>query len=95
MSTAQARHGANIVPATVPAAQRALRGHRADMAKKIFPLIPAHPERTCWGCDKYCPAHSMVCGNGSERTQHPVELFGEEWMHEGLDPYVPAADELG
>ena len=65
------------------------------MAKKIFPLIPAHPERTCWGCDKYCPANSMACGNGSERTQHPVELFGEEWMHEGLDPYVRPAETSG
>jgi hypothetical protein len=21
----------------------------------------------------------MACGNGSDRTQHPVELFGEDW----------------
>jgi len=61
------------------------------MAKK-FPILPAHPERTCWGCDKYCPASSMACGNGSERTQHPSELFGEEWAHEGLDPLLPAPD---
>ena len=43
------------------------------MAKK-FPVNPKHPERNCWGCDKYCSAKSMMCGNGSERTQHPVEL---------------------
>lgn len=48
------------------------------MAKK-FPLRPARPERTCWGCDKFCPANSLACGNGSERTQHPVELFGDDW----------------
>jgi hypothetical protein len=30
----------------------------------------------------------MVCGNGSDRTQHPVELFGDDWMHEGLDPFI-------
>jgi hypothetical protein len=48
------------------------------LAKK-FPLRPAHPERACWGCDKYCPAGSLACGNGSERTQHPIELFGEDW----------------
>ena len=48
------------------------------MAKK-FPIHPAHPERTCWGCDKYCPSTDLICGNGSERTQHPVELFGEDW----------------
>lgn len=49
------------------------------MAKK-FPIIPLHPERVCWGCDKYCPADSLACGNGSERTQHPSELFGADWM---------------
>lgn len=48
------------------------------MAKK-FPEQPAHPERNCWGCDRYCAADAMLCGNGSERTQHPIELFGLEW----------------
>ena len=48
------------------------------MAKK-FPLHPAHPERICWGCDSYCPTGAMRCGNGSDRTQHPCELFGEDW----------------
>ncbi|HMN82281.1 MAG TPA: DUF3079 domain-containing protein [Burkholderiaceae bacterium] len=48
--------------------------------KKKFPRNPPHPERVCWGCDKYCPADSMACGNGSERTQHPAELFGEDWF---------------
>lgn len=48
------------------------------MAKK-FPQNPAHPERICWGCDLYCPAKAMACGNGSSRTMHPVELFGEDW----------------
>ncbi|HEY1230737.1 MAG TPA: DUF3079 domain-containing protein [Ramlibacter sp.] len=58
------------------------------MGKK-FPLRPAHPERTCWGCDRYCPAGDMICGNGTERTQHPVELSGEGWASEGLDPLRP------
>lgn len=44
-----------------------------------LPLYPAHPERVCWGCDRYCPAHDLACGNGSERTQHPIELFGDDW----------------
>lgn len=51
------------------------------MAKK-FPLNPSHPERICWGCDLYCPAKALACGNGSERTQHPAELFGEDWNHD-------------
>lgn len=49
------------------------------MATKRFPSRPSHPERLCWGCDRYCPAQSLACGNGSERTQHPVELFGDDW----------------
>lgn len=49
------------------------------MAKK-FPILPSHPERICWGCDKYCPADSLACGNGSDRTPHLAELFGEDWM---------------
>lgn len=46
---------------------------------KRFPENPPHPERNCWGCDRYCAANAMLCGNGSERTQHPVELFGPDW----------------
>ncbi|HEU0189531.1 MAG TPA: DUF3079 domain-containing protein [Gallionella sp.] len=49
------------------------------MAKR-FPINPPHPERICWGCDKYCPASSMACGNGSDRTQHPAEIFGLDWL---------------
>lgn len=44
-----------------------------------IPLEPPHPERVCWGCDKYCPADELTCGNGTERTPHPIELFGEDW----------------
>jgi len=53
-----------------------------QMAKK-FPIHPAHPERICWGCDKYCSVDSLNCGNGSDRTQHPVELFGDDWFEFG------------
>lgn len=60
------------------------------MAKK-FPLNPAHPERNCWGCDLYCPADDLQCGNGSDRTQHPAEIFGEDWATWGLDPVAPPA----
>ncbi len=58
------------------------------MATKRFPIRPAHPERNCWGCDRYCASDAMLCGNGSERTQHPVELFGEDWNAD-----APPADE--
>ncbi len=53
------------------------------MSHKKFPVHPANPERLCWGCDKYCAANDMMCGNGSDRTQHPFELFGEDWQSWG------------
>ena len=59
--------------------------------KKKFPSNPPHPERVCWGCDKYCPADSMACGNGSERTQHPAELFGADWAEWGAAENAGAA----
>ena len=48
------------------------------MARRI-PAHPAHPERICWGCEKYCAANDLRCGNGKERTQHPIETFGPDW----------------
>ena len=51
--------------------------------KKKFPIRPANPERLCWGCDTYCSADDMMCGNGSDRTQHPMELLGEDWLEHG------------
>lgn len=52
---------------------------------KKFPIHPAHPERICWGCDRYCPTDALMCGNGSVATMHPSELFGDDWMSWGLD----------
>jgi hypothetical protein len=43
-------------------------------------LNPPHPERVCWGCDKFCPAADLACGNGTIRTPHPKELFGDDWL---------------
>jgi len=62
------------------------------MAKK-FPIHPAHPERNCWGCDKYCAADQMACGNGTSRTQHPVEFFGDDWL-EWQAPATAVAPEV-
>ncbi len=53
-----------------------------DMAKKIA-LFPKHPERICWGCDKYCAADALACGNGSGRTPHPIEMLGDDWLEQG------------
>ena len=51
---------------------------------------PSYPERICWGCDKYCPADDLACGNGTIRTLHPAELFGADWV-EWFDRAKPAA----
>jgi len=40
---------------------------------------PTYPERICWGCDRRCPAADLGCGNGTIRTPHPIELFGDDW----------------
>jgi hypothetical protein len=53
---------------------------QSNPSKSKLALNPKHPERICWGCDKYCSADDLRCGNGTIRTQHPVELFGEDWM---------------
>lgn len=63
------------------------------MAK--IPLNPQHPERICWGCDKYCPADSLACGNGTIRTQHPAELFGADWLEWANEaPAPPLIEEI-
>jgi hypothetical protein len=43
-------------------------------------LAPKHPERICWGCNRYCPDTDLACGNGTIRTPHPIELFGPDWF---------------
>ena len=50
---------------------------------KPFPLRPKHPERIYWGCDRYCAANALACGNGSDRTMHPAEMLGEDWYLDG------------
>ena len=72
------------MPFAVPAFRNAARHPRAMAAKK-FPILPKHPERICWGCDLYCASTELRCGNGSERTQHPMEIFGDDWAEWGLD----------
>jgi hypothetical protein len=55
------------------------------MPKLGIPITPKHPERLCWGCEKLCPANDLRCGNGTIRTQHPAELFGDDWMDWGSE----------
>ncbi len=61
----------------------------ADCVPRKLALNPKHPERVCWGCDKYCPAGDLRCGNGTIRTAHPVELFGDDWQEWELDGSAP------
>jgi hypothetical protein len=50
---------------------------------KPFPISPKHPERICWGCDRYCASTALACGNGADRTMHPAEMIGEDWYLHG------------
>ncbi len=52
---------------------------------KEIPLHPKHPDRICWGCDKLCPANDLRCGNGTIRTPHPAELFGDDWAEWAIE----------
>jgi hypothetical protein len=61
-----------------------------NMSKPKIAFNPKHPERICWGCDKYCSADDLRCGNGTIRTQYPVELFGEDWLEWELNNEAPA-----
>lgn len=67
--------------------------YTAAMSKK-FPLHPKHPERICWGCDKYCPATDLQCGNGSIRIEHPCESGGDEWYRQGDWSHLLTAQQL-
>ncbi|UUQ65057.1 DUF3079 domain-containing protein [Pseudomonas fuscovaginae UPB0736] len=66
---------------------------------KPFPINPKHPERICWGCDRYCATNALSCGNGADRTMHPAEMLGEDWyLHGdwGIEPVpvkAPALDD--
>jgi hypothetical protein len=64
----------------------------SESVKVKIPLNPKNPERICWGCDKYCPAKDLRCGNGTIRTPHPAELFGEDWMEWELGHATPEAE---
>jgi hypothetical protein len=64
----------------------------ADVLKPKIALNPKHPERICWGCEKYCSADDLRCGNGTVRTQHPVELFGEDWLEWELSGQADIGD---
>ena len=63
---------------------------------KPLAMLPKHPERICWGCDKYCASDELACGNGTIRTPHPVELFGDDWVDWStrVDAAVPVESDL-
>jgi hypothetical protein len=45
-----------------------VRAARYGRLMRAAILHPARPERVCWGCEKFCPAHD------------PSELFGDDWL---------------
>ncbi len=48
-------------------------------------LHPKHPERICWGCERYCRANDLACRE--ERVLHPIEPFG-------YDPHSSNAEQI-
>lgn len=58
-------------------------------------LRPKHPERICWGCDRYCRADDLRCGSGFIRTPHPVEIFGEDWWEDEATEAPAGAGQVG
>ena len=60
-----------------------------------LPLHPKRPENICWGCDRFCPAADLYCGNGTIRAPHPAELFGEDWDQWALGRLASASDSVG
>lgn len=79
----------------IGAAAAAHTRHQARSMAKKFPLHPKHPERICWGCDRYCPTDSMACGNGSGRTMHPAETLGDDWYTVGDWGFDEGDDKAG
>lgn len=56
-----------------------------------MPIHPKHPERICWGCEKYCSANHLCCRE--TRAAHPVELFGDDWWEaSNSQPVSPQPD---
>lgn len=47
-------------------------------------LHPKHPERICWGCDRYCPANDLACRE--DRVLHPIEPFGYDSESTSVQP---------
>jgi len=43
---------------------------------------------------KYCTADDLRCGNGTIRTEHPVELFGDDWIEWELGDPVAGSEML-
>jgi hypothetical protein len=41
-------------------------------------IHPKHPERICWGCERYCAADNLACRE--ERLAHPIESHGYDWL---------------
>jgi hypothetical protein len=46
---------------------------------------PRPPRAGVLGLQPLLPGQDMRCGNDSDRTQHPAELFGDDWDQWELD----------
>lgn len=71
--------GSNIQDSDIQDSEIQGQDREYPTKKQRIPKHPKKPERICWGCNRLCAADKMMCGNGSERSQHPCELWGEDW----------------
>ena len=80
---AVSRRQSVMVAEPPPMAGRCIQStcHEAVIGRDtVTPAAPSRrPENVCWGCNRYCPANDLGCGNGSIRTPHPAELLGDDW----------------
>jgi len=53
---------------------RAVENRKRSNCRTDALLHAKHPERICWGCERYCPSKDLACRE--ERVPHPIEPFG-------------------
>jgi hypothetical protein len=90
VDSARPAHAVAVVRGWLPALLEEVAGNH-PLAWTVVPVTsswqfpaasvkPRHPERIWWGHDRYCAADDLAGGNGTIRTPHPSELFGEDWL---------------
>jgi Protein of unknown function (DUF3079) len=48
------------------------------------PFAARQPGASLLGLQQVLPGDDLACGNGTIRTPHPCELFGDDWLEWSL-----------